>query len=342
MDQKRHGILYQVTSYLKEKKKEIARNGLFFGMMNLYFGFLCATHVLLEDLLYLDGVYLMVFLGMGIWDFSRWYQLKKAWREDQTEKDKLLRERTGKTIYEILKKERESYEQIIYEQAQEIEDVTDYMTKWAHEAKLPLCALRLMNERNEDLILQRDMENSLERLMQLLNTMMMSSKLRNLENDVEMEKVYLFDAVKESLKNLSYFLIQENFQIEQKINDIFVYSDRRWLVYLLDQLLANAVKYRSSQPVLTFQAEKISKEQTVFSVSDNGIGILKEEIPYIFDRGFIGSNLRDGDYRSTGMGLYFVKKMAKRLGIEIGIDSDIGRGTTVKLYFSDNSRFFYL
>lgn len=342
MDEKRDGILYQIAKYFTERRKTLFCGAMILLAVNFYFGFLCATHVFLSDLIYLDLLFTMIFAPMVIVDFFQWNRVKRIWREEVPGKEKELERWLGKTMCTMLEDQKVSYEQMIYEQKEEIQELTDYMTKWAHEAKLPLSALLLMNGRNEDLLLQKDMQDCLKRLDQLVNTMMMSSKLRNLENDVEIEKISLDEIVKESLKNQSYFLIQENFQIEKKVEGIFIYSDKRWLVYLLDQLLSNAVKYCTEHPILSFYAEKLSEEETVFSILDNGIGILKEEIPYVFDRGFIGSNLRDGDYRSTGMGLYFVKKMAERLGIRMEILSDLGKGTEVKLYFSDNAKFFYL
>ena len=168
-------------------------------------------------------------------------------------------------------------------------------------------------ERNPDSELQEEMQGCLERIQQLLNTMMMSSKLKNMENDVRYERVYLEEAVNEALKNQSYFLIREHFQIEKKLEGAVVYSDRRWLVYMLDQLIGNAVKYRTKQPALTFEARCISADEVELTVKDNGIGIAEGEIPYIFDRGYIGSNLRNGDYRSTGMGLSLIHILAYRI-----------------------------
>ena len=93
-------------------------------------------------------------------------------------------------------------------------------------------------------------------------------------------------------------------QIEMHLKDEAVYSDRRWLVYMLDQIIGNAVKYRGENPTLTFGADISSACGTEFWVEDNGTGIAQAELPYIFDKGYIGSCQRNGGYRSTGMGLY--------------------------------------
>lgn len=329
-----------MTDYIAERKNRYMFGLLLLGWINLYFGFLCATHVWKADLFYFDGLYLGIWFLLAGWDFARWHRIQKGCTGEQTEMDRDIQQWIGKTAADLWETQRLSYEKLIHEQKEEILELTDYMTKWAHEAKLPLAALLLMNERNQDFLLQKDMQDCLQRLQQQLNTVMMSSKLKNLENDVEIEQVSLEEMIKESLKNQSYFLIRENVQIEREVKGIEVYSDRRWLVYLLDQLLSNTVKYHKENPILHFYAEKMSDGKTIFSISDNGVGVRREEIPYLFDRGFIGTNLRDGDYRSTGMGLYFVKKMAERLGIGIEIRSDLGKGMEVRLCFSDNAEFF--
>lgn len=116
-----------------------------------------------------------------------------------------------------------------------------------------------------------------------------------------------------------------------------MYSDRRWLVYLLDQLVGNAVKYRSRNPRLSFRAVRLDDGSAELAVEDNGIGILEEELTYIFEKGYVGKNLRKGDCRSTGMGLYFAKKMGEMMDISIRVESEKGRGSKFYLHFQELS-----
>ena len=128
---------------------------------------------------------------------------------------------------------------------EKLENLSDYITKWTHEIKLPLAALRLMNGRNQDTSLKKEMQDCIVRMENLLHTVLMGSKLQRPENDVCMERISLEEAVKEAVKNQSYFLIQYGFEMILEIKDVWVYSDKRWLVYLLDQLVANAIKYKN-------------------------------------------------------------------------------------------------
>ncbi|GKH33846.1 HAMP domain-containing histidine kinase [Muricomes sp. OA1] len=331
-----------MKNYFKEKRRGILAGAAVLAAINLYFGVLCAHSVNFGDLLYLDGILLAAGLFYFALDYRKWKQISRI-LDDEIHKNREEASRLlGGRVTEVLcRMEKENAEDISALQ-EEREGLTDYITRWAHEVKLPLSALGLMNERNPDSELQEEMQGCLERMQQLLNTMMMSSKLKNMENDVRYERVYLEEAVNEALKNQSYFLIREHFQIEKKIEGAVVYSDRRWLVYMLDQLIGNAVKYRTKQPALNFEARCISADEVVLTVKDNGIGIAEGEIPYIFDRGYIGSNLRNGDYRSTGMGLYFVKETAGHLGIRLQVYSRPGEGTRFTLRFSNNTAFFNL
>lgn len=185
------------------------------------------------------------------------------------------------------------------------------------------------------------MRLTIEQIQLLLNTMVMSSKLRNPVNDIKIEKVFLSQVIKEAIKHQSYFLINDHFKINLKVENEYVYSDRRWLTYMLDQFITNSIKYKQTEPNLTFYIRE-DHDGLELIVEDNGIGIAPEDAPYIFDRGFIGHNLRDGDYRSTGMGLYFVKEIAEKLGIKVIYDNTFCSGSRFKLQFEDNAEYFML
>ncbi len=302
-----------MKTYLQEKWKMLLAGASFLVFLNLYFGVFCASKIFAGDLLYLDGL-LCLAGGLFLWrDFYRWD-----------------RERKKRLLWEA---EREKEEALIQDLKEQIRETADYTAKWAHEVKLPLASLRLMNERNEDEELSREMKDCFERIGQLLNTMLMGSKLKNMENDLYFERFLLSETIQEAIKNQSYFLIRDGFQISSEVGELAVISDKRWLVYVLDQLIGNAVKYKKEHPKLSFGGEKAEDGSVCFWVRDEGIGILSQDLPYLFEKGYIGGNLRSGDYRSTGMGLYFVKKTCDRLGICLKAESDPGIYTKFILIF---------
>ena len=329
-----------MSQYCKEHGRQILTMGLMLIFLNLYLGILCASSVYVQDLIYIDLILLAVEALFVVWDYRRWKKIPSLLDVDVRSDKRKMERILGKQTADLLKEMEEEYVQENRSLREEADIMTDYITKWSHEVKLPLSALALMNERNQDPELEKEMKECLERVQILLNTMMMGNKLKNMENDIKFERVSLEVCVNQTLRNQSYFLIQEHFQIEKDGVELFVYSDKKWLVYILDQLVGNAVKYKAQNPKLTFTARRIADGLCVLSVQDYGIGIDPGEIPYLFERGYIGSNLRSGDYRSTGMGLYFVRETAKKLGIEIRVHSKPGEWTRFELYFQDNASYF--
>ena len=113
--------------------------------------------------------------------------------------------------------------------------------------------------------------------------------------------------------------------------DCFVFTDEKWVVFLLGQLLQNAARYRSAEPVIQISARPLG-QQVQLTVRDNGIGIPAHELSRVFDRGFTGSNGRSRG-GSTGMGLYLCKKLSAFLELDLQITSREGAGTCVTLTF---------
>jgi len=148
--------------------------------------------------------------------------------------------------------------------------------------------------------------------------------------DLQIERISLEACVKASIKNNRFFLIQKKFTIDIQVENILVYSDFAWLVYILDQLLGNAAKYASKeQPQLKIWAGKESKEaeQVCLFIEDNGEGIKDSDIRRVFEKGFTGQNYHNGKYKSTGMGLYLVQKVADKLEHKISVESVFGKYT---------------
>ena len=121
-----------------------------------------------------------------------------------------------------------------------------------------------------------------------------------------------------------------------------VYSDREWLVYVLDQLLANSVKYAgdAENPVLKIRSEQRSN-CILLTVEDNGEGIPDSDLRRIFEKGFTGSNRHNGQHKSTGMGLYMVSLIMEKLSHEILAESEYGSFTRFTIIFRDNRDFFH-
>lgn len=309
-----------MREYLSEKKGMILAAILFPIFFSIYFLYLCSSRVYGADVLYFDGVYAAGVVMLFLADFHR-FRRKSGQREDMEQEMDCLRKEIA-----VLK--------------EEIIEQNDYITRWLHEVKVPLSALELMNGRNSDAELKREMRFCTERIGMLLRIMLMYGKMGSMENDVTFTAVKLEEAVREAVKNQSFFLIRAGFEIKMELSGLRVFTDQRWLVYMMDQITANAVKYRAEAsdrvPEILFRGRKISEDETELIIRDNGRGIASEELPYLFDRGYTGGNVRNGDYRSTGMGLYFTRKAADRLGIKLEVHSEEGKWTSFVFHFYNN------
>ena len=137
------------------------------------------------------------------------------------------------------------------------------------------------------------------------------------------------------LKN-KYYLIQNQIQVEVRCGEEKVYTDRKWILFILNQLILNCTKYRAKENArIRITAEALPNGVHLL-VEDNGAGIKKEELPRIFEKGFTGTNGRKND-RATGMGLYLCRKLCGKLGIEIDARSEYGNGTCIVLEFPISS-----
>lgn len=140
--------------------------------------------------------------------------------------------------------------------------------------------------------------------------------------------------VHKALAENKQLLLRQQVQIQVEDSGLTAFTDEKWLVFILSQLIQNAVKYRGDEPVIAFAAEQTT-DTVLLTITDNGVGISANELPRIFEKGFTGTNGRQ-EKHSTGMGLYLCKKLCDRLGMGISAASAEGEGTTFSLIFYKN------
>lgn len=306
---------------------------------NLYFLFLIPN----TPILYLSYLDFLLFCFLSCFLFYEYRKEKK--REQQIEN--LLK--SDHVLYQEvqLKEDQAIIEHdmaLLQEQLQDLYqtncDLRDDMANWCHEMKIPLAALMLLKEQICDSLLRLRIEEQLERVMQQLNTALVGCKLQNSLLDIQIKSVDLESCIHAAIHNQQYFLIHEHFAIQKEAIHEIVYTDPQWLIYALDQIIANAIKYHEEDPKLSIWVER-TPHGLVLSLKDNGSGICESDLPNIFERGFTGRNHHNGSYKSTGMGLYLVARIMKKLGHEITFESVYGRDTTCKITFQDNRDHFH-
>ncbi|MDU1121174.1 MAG: HAMP domain-containing sensor histidine kinase [Erysipelotrichaceae bacterium] len=265
---------------------------------HLYFLWLSSVKMELSELLYADFMLFVVIGVCTVYDMYRWIKKTRDWQNAMQTASYVLNEELEDTgaLQTVLVHNEQEYLRKQKEHYMQQQELQDYISRWSHEIKLPLAALRMMNERNTDAALRKDIQEQLEKMERQLHMMLCTAKAWMPAGDRSIAKIELKRAIQSAVKNASYFLIHEGFeiQIEDSV-DILVLSDEQWLVYMLDQLISNAVKYHKEHPVLTFSCEV--REFAVLHVRDNGIGIRQEELAAVFERGHtVDITSREQDY----------------------------------------------
>ena len=209
-------------------------------------------------------------------------------------------------------------------------DYREYIESWVHEIKAPIADIGLLCEKQKDGIGRRILTEN-RRTENYVDMALFYARSDEVYQDYLIKETTLQDTAEEMLRKNKYYLIENRIQAEVCCPDT-VYTDVKWIAFILNQLILNAVKYRrDSGPRIRISTERESRS-VLLTVEDNGLGIPPEELPRIFDKGFTGTNGRIRG-QSTGMGLYLCRKLCGKLGIRIGAESAEGRGTRIMLEF---------
>ena len=220
-------------------------------------------------------------------------------------------------------------------QKRSINEFKDYIEMWIHEVKLPIASmvLKCHNHKevnsNELLSIIRRLDNDIDQILYY-----MRSEIT--EKDFIISEVSLKDIVRSvSLKNKDD-LLENKIELEVNIDNECVYTDKKWMEFILNQIISNSIKYKKEKDSFIKIISNVSEDKVNLIVYDNGIGISKGDIKRVFDKSFTGKNGRD-KIKSTGMGLYIVKNLCSKLGHNIYIESALDEYTKVIIEFGKNN-----
>ena len=326
------------TQYLKNQLPVLLLNILGMVMLGL---FLLAAGNSLQTVLLIGIIWMMIAAAyLTIVYFVRQKRLNRLMElTEQLEERYLIPEimteperAEEQVYYQILKMAEKSMLERIGAMERERKAYREYIEQWIHEVKTPITAIKLLCENNRSAG-SRTLLAELEQINRFTEQALYYARSGHTDRDYVIREIHLSDVVHSAIADNRYLLRQSNFTVTVEDMERSVYTDDKWVRFLLNQLISNAVKYCTRQPALRFFATE-QPHQVQLSVQDNGMGIPSGDLPRIFDKGVTGQNGRAVP-GSTGIGLYLCKRLCDKLGIGLTAHSD-DTGTTMTLTFPIN------
>jgi hypothetical protein len=309
-------------------------------------GLLWLIGLQVEFIIYIELIFLFSFLAAFVWDYTR---KRKYYRElmslfDRMDDKTLLAEiiekpefLDGKILFQILRLSNKYMNDKLAEAFATNQEYREYVEMWVHEIKTPITSAHLIieNDKNNSTIRIDDELNKIEHYVEQA---LFYARSTTLEKDFKIEQTTMKELVHEALKSYSKQIIRVGGKPVFENLDITVFADCKWCVFIIGQIIANSVKYTKGNLVISFTGTTFDNG-CCLSISDNGIGISKADLPRIFDKGFTGENGRKYK-KSTGIGLYLSQKLCSKMNMEISAASSLQGGTTIKIIFPKENLYF--
>lgn len=225
---------------------------------------------------------------------------------------------------EIIENLRSEVSALKNEASLKYQDMVDYYTVWAHQIKTPIAAMRLTLQ-NEDTPLSRTLMGDLNRIERYVEMVLAFLRLDSDSTDYVFKTHEVDAIVKQTVKKFASEFIGRRISLEYEPIEESIVTDEKWLGFVLEQVLSNALKYTREGSIRIYMTE-----DKRLCVADTGIGIAPEDLPRIFEKGYTGHNGRR-DMRASGLGLYLCRRICKNLGADISAVSEPDKGTTVMI-----------
>ena len=328
-------MTHLITTYLKKNRKPILFYVVFLAMFYLV---LYLYGVRADALGYAVFLSLVTFTVLGIFDFWRYQARIKA-----------IGEAFRNMPYELgslpapLDIPEEKYQEEVRTLGERLvaqendarksrQEMIDFYSLWAHQIKTPLAAMNLLLQSEEaredkDAKIFQEMRMELFKTGQYVDMVLSYLRAEDMSSDLLLKEYSLDEIVRQAVRKYSAMFILKKIRLEYEPCKEMVLTDEKWLLFVLEQLLSNALKY-TEKGFIRIRMEQGSP--AVLLIEDSGIGIQAEDLPRVFEKGFTGYNGRQ-DKKSTGIGLYLCRMICEKLNHTVTITSDPGKGTAVRL-----------
>ena len=327
----------KMLDYLKEKSIFLSVNLMFF--------------IMISTVMYFSNIsFVIIFLVFFIWFFPlstyiliEYMKYRKYFSNinnilESLDKKYLLPEvlqepnfMVGENINDILKElSRDMHEQVKhYRNIQE--EYREYIEMWVHEIKTPIASSKLLIENNTNEV-TRKIDTQMDRIENYVEQVLYYSRSDEVGKDYIIKKVGMSKLVKDVIKRNQRDFISKRISLQLGDLDEIIYSDTKWVEFILNQIIGNAIKYsKGKDDKIEIYLKKISSA-VVLTIKDHGVGIIERDLNRVFEKGFTGENGRKFG-KSTGIGLYLCKKLTDKLGLGLQVQSEENVGTEISIIF---------
>lgn len=233
----------------------------------------------------------------------------------------------NKAYIYALKQAAKSMNDKISKLEQENLDYREYIESFAHEIKTPISALSLSFDNTKDKISKKE----LDKIDMYVDQILYYARSENPEKDYFIKELNLSDIIHKVLLKYRVYLLDEKISVQVNNLDKKIYTDEKWLIFIISQIIQNSIKYMNKKDKKIEIDTTENKDNIILSIKDNGCGIKSSDLVRVFEKGFTGSDRKKKI--STGIGLYLAKKICNSLGLMISIQSIYKQQTTLTITF---------
>ena len=208
----------------------------------------------------------------------------------------------NEAYYYALKKSTKAMNDKISELEHKYQEYEEYIESFVHEIKTPIAALSLYSDNKKD----SELKEEVKKMDNLVEQVLYYARSENTEKDYFVKKIKLSEIIHQVLMQNKSYLLKNKIRVEAKNLDLFVATDEKWVIFIINQIINNSCKYMNKEDKKIKINGIIKKNLSLLEITDNGCGIKESDLPRVFEKGFTGSNRKKE--HSTGMGLFLCKK----------------------------------
>lgn len=332
-------------SYLRDRKRVFFLVG---GVTSIYIIVFYLYAVDLEPVVYgtlLSALAGAVTTGRDFWQYRRKHRALTSLASHLSHSLESLHASDSdhqlSTSFDLIESDYQNIFRILWNRAEKVKEDADKQlleikedyTMWVHQIKAPISAMNMIIQDSDR---KRELAIELLRIEQYVEMALAFWRLEQTTADLRLEEFNLLSAIKQAVRRFSIFFIYKGIRLEldEEACNISIITDEKWLVFVVEQILSNALKYTSKGTIYIRMDEMSARKGgKVLIIQDTGIGIEPSDIPRLFEKGFTGYN---GNLQksSTGIGLYLCKRILEKLTHKISLQSEPEIGTTVLIDLS--------